>query len=177
MSLTRSTRRSSAVHTAKPLLVRGPRLLFVNVFADRTPFPKSPAAPRDAVLVGRVRREWPWGIVVFSDLHANGPSATDLDHAVVVGNYATIVAHAAADVDAVATVEIWIGRPPATTTCVYDAEFKTPSGKVIVGDIAMDETTLIDTQAAGTNTVYTARVYLTDINGQHTMSLWLTPRA
>jgi hypothetical protein len=84
-------------------------------------------------------REWPWGIVMWSDPASNEPPPESFDEAGVAAARTVIVGPILHEVDGSATAEAWLGEPPATCLCIYDAALDLSTGRLAVSDAAMDD--------------------------------------
>jgi len=124
-----------------------------------------------AHLVVRVTREWPWGLAMWSDIESSEPPPESFDERGVAAAETVIVGPILHEIDGPATAELWLGEPPTSSLCVYDATFELMSGRLALSDAAMER---VDEVALSPGT-YRARLCLDDAEFPEVSSLYLSP--
>lgn len=87
-------------------------------------------------MIVRMRRAWPWGLVLVSDAESKEPVPNAFDEAAVLGGSSFVVCRILHEVDGEATAEIWLERHPTDMACVYEGPFVVPSGRLLLTDAA-----------------------------------------
>jgi hypothetical protein len=114
-------------------------------------------------------REWPSGIVMWSDPASNEPPPESFDDAGVAAARTVIVGPILHEVDGSASAEAWLGEPVEPCLCIYDATLDLSSGRLAISDAAMDE--VIEAQLpAG---MYRARLCVDDAEFPEVSALYL----
>ncbi len=106
--------------------------------------------------IARMRRAWPWGLVLVSDGESKEPVPTTFDGAAVLGGSSVVVSRILHEVDGEAAAEIWLERDPPGMACVYDAPFLVPSGRLRLSDAAQQDAVEVPIERA----MRRARVYM-----------------
>lgn len=109
-------------------------------------------------MIVRMRRAWPWGLVLVSDAESKEPVPTNFDGAAVVGGSSFVVSRILHEVDGVATAEIWLERHPTDMACVYDASLLVSSGRLVLTDAAQQDAVEVPVERAARR----VRVYIDD---------------
>lgn len=106
-----------------------------------------------------VSREWPWGLVVLTDPGSSDPVPTDLDMHGIAAARSVVAASIQHAVDGEAVAEVWKGQPPGHRACIYEGEFVTVCGVVILGDAGYEQHAPADVGEA----THQLRVFVDDI--------------
>lgn len=109
-------------------------------------------------LIVRMRRAWPWGLVLVSDAESKEPVPGTCGGAVALGGPSVVISRILHEVDGEATAEIWLDRHPIEMACVYDAPFLALSGRLRVSDAAEEDAVEAPIERA----TLRARVYVDD---------------
>jgi hypothetical protein len=84
-------------------------------------------------------RTWPWGLALITDPGSSDSVPTTLDRLGIAPGRSILAAGIQHEVDGEAVAEVWRGPVPADgLTCVFDGDFTTVCGVVIVGDAAFE---------------------------------------
>lgn len=83
-------------------------------------------------------RGWPWGLALVTDPASSEPVPTSLDQKGIAAGRSILAASIQHEVDGEARAEVWLGPCGQELTCVYEGEFVTSSGAVILGDAAYE---------------------------------------
>jgi len=86
----------------------------------------------------RSHREWPWGLVFFSDASTRDRPPPTGGPEVVVGTRYELISRISHTIDGEATAEVWLGGLPDDLRCVYSSVHEFPSGTLEVTDAAKE---------------------------------------
>jgi hypothetical protein len=78
-------------------------------------------------------RAWPWGLVIISDPRSRSELPAHLDERGVAAAVDAVAVGIQHEVDGEAVAEIWVGSHTADLRCIYDEEFTTSHGAVVLG--------------------------------------------
>jgi hypothetical protein len=106
------------------------------------------------VRLAQMRRGWPWGLAFLRDAESSDPLARWTDTATAQGTRTEIAAAILHEIDGQATAEVWLGEAPDGLVEVHEQELDVPSGAVVLGDAADEQTTWVAIPAG----VWRARV-------------------
>jgi hypothetical protein len=98
------------------------------------------------VVLARSHREWPWGLVFFSDSTAHDVLPPTGGSEIAVGNRTEVVSHILHQIDGEATAEVWCGGEPDGLGCVYSAPIQFPSVTIYVTDAARESVLSVEVQ-------------------------------
>lgn len=81
-------------------------------------------------------REWPHGLVLLTDPASNEDVPQQLDPRGVAAGRTVLAASILHAEDGAACAQVWVGPALDNLLCVFEGEFETSSGAVVVSDTA-----------------------------------------
>ncbi len=86
----------------------------------------------NAQLVLSFTRAWPWGLAIVSDPSSRSVFPANLDEHGVAATIDAVAIGIQHEVDGEAVAEVWVGEKVTDLLCIYDDEFVTSDGAVIL---------------------------------------------
>lgn len=86
-----------------------------------------------------ITRDWPWGLTVVTDPGSSSAVPTRLDSNGVAASRDVVAVGIQHEIDGEAVAEVWVGQLAEDLNCIYDGEFATVVGAVILGDAAYED--------------------------------------
>jgi len=108
---------------------------------------------------------------MWSDLESSEPPPERFDERGVAAARTVIVGPITHEVEGPATAEVWLGEPPFSSLCIYDAAFELASGRLALSDAAMDRIDEVPISPGS----YRARLCVDDADFPEVASLYLVP--
>lgn len=78
-------------------------------------------------------RAWPWGLAIVSDPRSRSAFPAELNENGVAASIDSVAIGIQHEVDGEAVAEVWVGSQVADLRCIYDDEFVTSDGAVVLG--------------------------------------------